>query len=303
MTLASAHDEPHERNVQWEYDDPRWYAKIPNWWDEENFEPPSGPNEEKQREFWVNQGQDFLAKKIKMKLNTNTAKNIIIFIGDGMGISTQMAARAYKGDEKSELSFEKFPFSGLSKTYCTNYQVSDSACTATAILSGIKNNFNVLSLTGEVTVRNCTAQRDNKTHIESIFKYAQDYGKATGLVTTTRITHATPAAVYAKAASRYWETNQGVPEGCYDIAHQLIHGDIGSKLDIALGGGRRSFYSNTFVDENFERGLRTDGRNLIEEFRQRQKAEGRNASFVQTRVRQRIKFNMACDSIDLCRTN
>jgi alkaline phosphatase len=260
-------NEKSSRNVQWEYDDPRWDLKIPNWWDEANFVPPNGPVEEKSREFWVNQGQNLLYKKVHQKINTNKAKNLVIFIGDGMGLSTQMAARAYIADEQTELSFEKFPFSGLSKTYCINYQVPDSACTATAILSGIKNNFNVVSLSGDVNIRNCTAQNDKKNQVDSILKYAQDAGKATGLVTTTRVTHATPAAAYAKSASRYWEANNGVPEGCDDIALQLIHGDVGSNLDVVMGGGRREFLPNTLINENLERGFRTDSRNLINEYK------------------------------------
>lgn len=289
FTLSLAHEENRDDSVMWEYKDPRWDTKIPNWW-EANFVPPSGPSEEKRREFWDKQGQEFLGRKIEKKFNKNKAKNLVIFIGDGMGLSTQMAARVYLGNEKTELSFEKFPYSGLSKTYCINYQVADSACTATAILTGVKNNFNVLSLTGDVSVRNCTAQRDNSTHIESIFKYAQDDDKMTGIVTNTRITHATPAAAYSKSSSRYWETNEGVPDGCDDIAHQLIHGDIGSKIDVVLGGGRRSFYSNTFVDENSERGSRTDKRNLIEEYKQKHNARGTKTSFVQNRVRFLIKI-------------
>lgn len=285
IPVALAHEKLDERNIQWEYDDPRW-LKIPNWWEPETFVPPEGPTIEKSRQFWVKQGQDFLANKIKKSKNieTNRAKNLVIFIGDGMGISTQTAARAYMGGINSELSFEKFPYSGLSKTYCINYQVSDSACTATAILSGIKNNFDVISLTGDVNIRDCKAQRNNQTHIDSIFKYAQDDGRSTGFVTTTRITHATPAAVYSKSASRYWEET-GDPEGCDDIAHQLIHGDIGLKLDVVLGGGRRAFYPNTFVNENNERGARTDNRNLIDEFKIRHRAQGIRASYIQNRVR------------------
>lgn len=272
------------RNVQWDYDDPRWDSDIPNWWEEENFVPPIGPTEEKSRKFWVDQGQSFLKKKVKQKQNLNKARNLVILIADGMGISTQMAARSYAGDVKSELSFEKFPYSGLSKIYCVNYQVPDSACTATAILSGIKNNFNVLSLTGNVNVRNCTAQQDKANHVDSIFKYAQDAGKSTGFVTNTRVTHATPAAAYAKSSSRYWESNEGTPEGCDDIAVQMVHGEIGSKLDVVLGGGRRSFVPNTWMNDKGERGLRTDNRNLINEYMQRRWVENVTAEFVQNRV-------------------
>lgn len=282
VLVASAHREA-ARNVQWEADDPRW-DQIPNWW-EDSFDWTRGPIEERKRQFWVDHGQNLLKNKIDNKLNLNKAKNLVILIGDGMGISTQMAARSYASDVKKELSFEKFPFSGLSKTYCINYQVPDSACTATAIFAGIKTNFNSLSLTGDVELRNCTTQQDKSNHVDSIFKYAQDAGKSTGFVTTTRVTHATPAAIYAKSSTRYWKSNEGVPEGCDDIALQMIRGDIGSKLDVMMGGGRRSFLPNTNVNENGERGFRTDNRNLINEYLEMHQTQGKSASYVNNRVR------------------
>jgi alkaline phosphatase len=79
------------------------------------------------------------------------------------------------------------------QTYCVNYQVADSGCTATAFLSGIKTNFGVLSMSAHVPLRNCSAESDRDNHVDSIFKFAQDAGKATGIVTNTRVTHATPA--------------------------------------------------------------------------------------------------------------
>lgn len=285
-------DEEATQNVQWDYDDERWETKVPNWWDEPNFVPPSGPAEEKSREFWVKQGQNLLNEKINRKRNLNKAKNLVIMIGDGMGLSTQMAARAYMGNERSELSFEKFPHSGLSKTYCINYQVPDSSCTATAILTGIKNNFYVISLTGDVPLMDCNAQRDPNNHVESIFKYAQDAGKATGFVTTTRVTHATLAAVYAHSANRNWESNADTPHGCPDIAQQLIHGTVGAKLDVIMGGGARSFLPETFVSEQLGRGWRTDNRSLINEYQELHRANNQRAAFVQNRV--------GCDFIFRC---
>ena len=129
---------------EWDHEDPRWNTKIPG---RESFVTPVGPAAERSRQFWVNQGQNVLKQKINQNLKhkMKKAKNLVIFIGDGMGISTQMAARVYKGDVNSELEFEKFPFTGLAKTYCVNYQIPDSACTATAFLTGIKNNYQVKS--------------------------------------------------------------------------------------------------------------------------------------------------------------
>lgn len=267
------------KDVEWDENDPRWDTKIPNWWDEENFVPPVGPIEERSKAFWVNKGQNLLNQKVSKKLNTNRAKNLVIFIGDGMGLATLMATRSYLNDVKTELSFEKFPHSGLSKTYCINYQIPDSSCTATAILTGIKNNYGTIAMSGDVNLRNCSAQRDNNTHVDSIFKHAQDAGKSTGVVTTTRVTHATPAAAYAKSSSRYWESDEGVPEGCNDIAYQMIHGEIGSKLDVVMGGGRRNF-----LPTNDNAGVRTDNRNLIDEYLTLQTRNNKKAQVVHNRV-------------------
>lgn len=108
-----------------------------------------------------------------------------------MSIATQTATRIYMGNEEINLSFEEFPYVGLTKTYCVNYQVPDSACTATALLSGIKTNFGVLSMNANVPLNNCSAESNNG--VESIFKFAQLAGKATGIVTNTKITDATVA--------------------------------------------------------------------------------------------------------------
>lgn len=264
---------------EWSENDPRWETLIPNWWDEENFVPPEGPVQERSSEFWKEFGQNVLDKKINQKQNLNRAKNVVIFIGDGMGLSTLMATRSYINDVQTELSFEKFPYSGLSKPYCINYQVADSACTATAILTGVKNNYGTIGLNGNVNLRNCTGQLDNSTHLHSILKYAQDAGKSTGFVTTTRITHATPAATYAKTASRYWESNENTPDECDDIAKQLIYGEIGSRINVIMGGGRRHFLPN-----NTQGGFRTDNRNLIEEYLNIQQNNNQSAKYVEDRV-------------------
>lgn len=265
-----------QKNIEWDTNDPRWQTKIPNWWDEENFVPPIGPEEEKSQNHWINQGQKKLKEKLNEKLNLNKAKNLIIFIGDGMGLATLMATRSYINDVNEELSFEKFPHTGLAKTYCINYQIPDSSCTATAILTGVKNNMGTIGVNGNVNLRECHNENDENESI-SIFQHAQNAGKSTGIVTTTRITHATPAAAYAHTSSRYWESDNGKGgkfDGCDDIAYQLINGRVGSKLNVAFGGGTRHFKSQQ------NGGLRTDGKDLIQEF-----LKNSNSHFIQTRVR------------------
>jgi alkaline phosphatase len=230
------------------------------WWFCPDFVPPSGPVEEQSQTYWHTVGQSVLKKQLQKVRNENIAKNLIIFIGDGMGLSTQAATRIHMGNDNVELAFEKFPYTGLAKTYCVNYQVPDSSCTANAILSGVKTNYGVIGWDGRVSLRNCSAEHED-SKINSILKWAQVDGRATGLVTTTRITHATPATAYANAAARYYESDEDVPDGCTDIAHQLVWGEVGSNLTVILGGGRRHFLPNTVLG-----GRRTDNRNLIEEW-------------------------------------
>ncbi|TRD11193.1 alkaline phosphatase [Erythrobacter insulae] len=175
------------------------------------------------------------------------AKNVILFIGDGMGISTITAARIYEGQKRGEtgeenlLSFEKFENVALVKTYNSNAQVPDSAGTATAMHSGAKTNIGLLGV-GTGTVRgDCASGLANPLPL--LGEEAKDKGLALGIVSTARITHATPASVYARSADRNWEADAAIPEdergkGCKDIATQLIEAD----WDVALGGGLGSFY-------------------------------------------------------------
>lgn len=152
------------------------------------------PRQEQHPDFWNNNAEKTLREQLaKNYLNKNMAKNVIYFLGDGMGLSTQMASRMYKGGEEEELSFEKFPYSGMSKTYCVNTQVADSACSATAYLTGVKGNYGTIGLSAAAIQGDCKSQNNTANHVDSIFKLAQDYGMRTGLITNTRITHATPA--------------------------------------------------------------------------------------------------------------
>lgn len=88
---------------------------------------------ERHREYHIKNGVEFV-KKQQLKassLNTNIAKNVVLFLGDGMSVPTLSATRVYIGGEEKSLAFEDFPFVAMSKTYCVDYQVADSACTAT----------------------------------------------------------------------------------------------------------------------------------------------------------------------------
>lgn len=187
------------------------------------------------------------------------AKNVILFIGDGMGISTITAARIYQGQkrgetgEENQLSFEKFPHVALVKTYNYNAQVPDSAGTATAMHSGEKTNIGMLGVGHQTRRADCASGLAHALPL--LGEEVKQRGLALGIVTTTRITHATPASVYARASDRDWEADAAIPEaqrgkGCKDIAAQLIEQD----WDVALGGGLGAFFGSDLGGRRLDAG-------------------------------------------------
>jgi len=219
-----------------------------------------------------------------------SAKNIILFVGDGMGVSTVTAARILDGQQKgmlgeeNSLSFGRFPFVGLSKTYNVDAQTPDSAGTMTALISGVKTDAGTLGVDEDVVRGDCASVAGNQ--LFTALELAEIAGLSTGIVTTTRITHATPAATYAKSPERNWEDNSQLPPGavaggCEDIASQLINfkanlqaryrGAKTNGIEVVMGGGRRHFLPNiksaNSADATSEiEGDRTDGRNLVKEW-------------------------------------
>ena len=174
----------------------------------------------------------------------SSPKNIIVFIGDGMGISTLTAGRIFVGQDKGqmgedyELSWDKFQELALIKTYNTNAQVPDSAGTATAILSGYKTNRGAINVRPDKNISNMILEGCGGPAPLTLSDKAKRRGKAVGVVTTARLTHATPAAMYAHSASRNVETQEDlIPpfnlSSCKPIAQQLIESDV----DLAFGGG------------------------------------------------------------------
>ena len=220
------------------------------------------------------------------------AKNVILFVGDGMGISTITAARILDGQNKSmdgeenSLSFEAFPFSGLAKTYNVDAQTPDSAGTMTAMMSGVKTDVGVIGVDEDIVRGDCSTVAGNE--VITALELAEIAGKSTGVVSTARITHATPAATYSHSADRNWEDDGDMPTdakdaGCKDIASQLVnfeselqnrYGVSVDGIEVVMGGGRRSFlpkdasFNSTDAVSAVE-GDRTDGRNLVEEWKTR----------------------------------
>lgn len=195
-------------------------------------------------------------------------KNVIFFLGDGMGLNTLTAARIYAVGEDGELTLDTLPESAFVKTFSNDGQVTDSAASMSAYMTGRKVNNGVISMsadtaamapgvdaTGNKTVGRCTSGQP----VTTLGELARRHGKSVGVVTTTRVTDATPAAVYAHACERGMETQ---------IAAALVPGGAGynnalgpSGLDVLLGGGTRHFVGTA------QGGVRADGRDLLAELR------------------------------------
>lgn len=202
---------------------------------------------------------------------TPTAKNVIFFLGDGMGITTLTASRIYSMGEDGELTIDTLPETAFVRTFSKDGQVTDSAPSMAAYMTGVKMKNEVISMqSGTVAVSpksdgtsNCDNDPANagKKGVSTLLEMAKVQGMGTGLVTTTRITHATPATTYAHVCHRDAEN---------DIAAQLVPGGTGAGygaynrklrdgVDVVLGGGLRQFKPTTAG------GKRADGRDLVAE--------------------------------------
>jgi len=194
------------------------------------------------------------------------AKNIIFFLGDGMGINTLTAARIYAVGEDGELTIDTLPESAFVKTFSNDAQVTDSAASMSAYMTGVKQNNGVISMSsdtksiapvmdanGNKQVSRC----ENGRAMPTLAELAKARGMAAGVVTTTSVTDATPAATYAHACHRKVES---------DIAAALVPGGAGynaalgaNGLDLVFGGGAQFFAPVA------QGGKRADGRNLVAE--------------------------------------
>ena len=227
--------------------------------------------------WWFRAGAAQAAERGAM---SGKAKNVILFVGDGMSLPTVAAARILDGQrkggpgEENALSWERFPHTALSKTYNTDSQTPDSAGTMTAMATGLKTRMGVLSVGQDTTYGDCAGAL--RSPMLSLWELAASVGLATGVVTTTRVTHATPGATFSHSADRNWENDAelsqtAVAAGCTDIARQLIESPYGSGPDVLMGGGRSNFFPATARDPEYDDkvGLRLDGRDLVAEWKRR----------------------------------
>jgi alkaline phosphatase len=213
------------------------------------------------------------------------ARNLILFLGDGMSLTTVAAARILEGQrrglagEENLLSFERFPYTALSRTYNTDSQVPDSAGTMTALVTGVKTGIGRTSVGPSARRGDCAAARG--AELATLLELSEAAGLSTGIVTTARLTHATPGATYAHSSERNWENDTDLSdtarqEGCRDIARQFVEFPAGDGIEVAFGGGRAGFLPATQADPEYpdRRGWRTDGRDLVQAWQQRH-PEGR----------------------------
>ena len=228
-------------------------------------------------QWWYQQGEEKVKQLLKENIYPKKAKNIILFLGDGMNLSTITAARILQGQQRGEngeenqLSFEKFPQTALTKTYNVNQQTADSAGTMSAIMTGVKTKSGVISVDGTVNNSDCDSGKNHQ--VVTLLELAEKKGMATGVVTNARLTHATPAATFAHSVSRNWEADSDIPQkernkGCKDIARQLIEFPYGDGIEVAMGGGRINYLPIEQTDPEYItiKGKRLDKRNLLDEW-------------------------------------
>ncbi|RZA30640.1 MAG: alkaline phosphatase, partial [Lysobacteraceae bacterium] len=194
------------------------------------------------------------------------ARNVIFFLGDGMGLNTLTAARIFHAGEEGELTIDRLPESAFVKTFSNDAMVTDSAAGMAAYMTGVKQNNGVISMSfgtrsiapgkdanGNALVSQC----ENGTPAATLLELARRRGMALGVVTNTSVTDATPASAYGHGCHRKLET---------DFAAMLVpngagyNGALGARgLDVLFGGGRQFF--TPFAAG----GKRADNRDLLAE--------------------------------------
>jgi len=229
------------------------------------------------KETYGKRARSQVEANLRLRPNTRRARNVILFVGDGMGVTTITAARILagqlttpnQGGEENLLSFERFPYLAHSKTYQVNQQVADSAPTMTALITGYKARDGMLSVDPFKVLRNddFVLAAKPESRLESLLEKAESRGLWTGVVSTARVTHATPGACYAHTSHRDAESAADLarlaeatgkdPGGLKDIAAQLLDFKVrptimnrkpSQGLEVVLGGGRTKFMLTSQAD-------------------------------------------------------
>jgi alkaline phosphatase len=209
--------------------------------------------------------------------NTPAPKNVIFFLGDGMGMTTMTAARIYGVGENGDLTMDTLPETAFIKTFSNDAQVTDSAPSMAAYMTGVKMNNEVVSMSPDTvaiapgkdattgvsnSINNCVSS--NGAPVQTLLEMAIAKGMGTGVVSTARLTHATPAVTYSHICNRNAE---------YEIARQAVPGGagyntaLGNGVDVLMGGISQYWVPFNATGSAAEKKGRPDGRNLINEFK------------------------------------
>ncbi|MBN8209058.1 alkaline phosphatase [Bacillus sp. NTK071] len=186
------------------------------------------------------------AKSDKDHKDKNEIENVIFLIGDGMGPAYTTAYRSFK-DDKSTPYMEETAFDqhlvGAQQTYSWDPEetVTDSAAAGTAMAAGIKTYNGAISVDVD------------KEEVKTVLEEAKENEKATGLVSTSQINHATPASFGAHDESR--NNYNDIADDYYD---EMINGE--HKVDVLLGGGTSYFERS---DRNLTEEFKKDGYSYV----------------------------------------
>lgn len=223
---------------------------------------------------WSASGRKQLESRLAARPRVGRAKNLIVFLADGAGPTLLAAARIHAaqskkpGSEDGRLAYEDLPQVALARTSSTDNYVTDSAASATAILSGIKTLNGAVGVPAGFQPRHCG---DPLARPRNLNEIATATGRATGIITTTYVIDASPAAFFGHVPSRGWVSDDSVPEearaaGCRGLTEQMV----GSGLRVVMGGGRRFFAGKGAKDpETGDNGSRKDDRDLFQEWAQK----------------------------------
>jgi alkaline phosphatase len=195
------------------------------------------------------------------------ARNVILFLGDAAGLPVINAAAAYKGAPQS-LFIQKMPHVGLMDTSPASAWVSDSAAGMTAIVAGEKTENGVLSQSSSAI----RGKKDGEP-LKTILEYAEQHGLSTGVISTDRVTGATPAACYAHSNSR---SNAG------EIFAQLLKPPYGDGVDVLVGGGKNVLAdAGKAAGTDVAAGLKSRGYAVLKSIDEFKSAPGRSVVLVE----------------------
>ncbi|AGB40078.1 Alkaline phosphatase [Halobacteroides halobius DSM 5150] len=191
--------------------------------------------------WWIFGEDSQEESQVKTKQTNKQPKYVFLFIGDGMAASQRQLAsyflKAKTGNQDAQLTMNKLPVGGMNTTYASNTLVTDSAAAGTALATGYKTNKGMIG------------QLPNGTSVRTIIEAAEAKGMGTGVISTMRLTHATPASFLAHNESRY-NPNQ--------IAEDIAQ----SNVDFLAGGGYRHF-----IPKTAKKSERKDNKNLVKVFK------------------------------------